>query len=258
MSGRGAERILQLVEWLADQTVPVSLADAASALGSPKSSTLSLLRLLADAGYVERVDYGRYLLLRCPGAPAANGRGRGILLREADAILRKAVQDSGESGFIAVFGPDQGIQYIAKVLPAREIRYDRNIDVPRRPHQVSSGIILLGSLTNTELDAYIAAEDAAGRLAGDPQQLRDAIAKARAAGIQTNLKGVVEGAGGMAAPIRNMDGQIVAAINIAGPAPRLEDAAAEIEPILRKAAEEISISLGWQPSNGVAKDTTGA
>ncbi|MFV0490610.1 MAG: IclR family transcriptional regulator [Pseudorhodobacter sp.] len=246
MSGRGAERVLQLVEWLADQVNPVSLTDAVKSLSLPKSSALALLRILNDAGYVRRQDDGRYLLVRRPGEPTATGRGHGTLLRCADAYLRGAVEKSGESGFIATLDDDLGVQYIAKILPSREIRYDRNIDVPRRPHQVSSGIILLGGLTDAGLDAYITAEVAAGRLVeAGAAQLRADIARARSTGIWLSRKGVVEGAGGMAAPIRNRDGEIVAAINIAGPSSRLSAAAKKIEPILRQAADAISASLGW-------------
>ncbi len=67
MSGRGAERILDLIEWLASRSEAVSLAEVVQALALPKSSTLLLLRTLVEARYVTRQTDGRYLLIRLPG-----------------------------------------------------------------------------------------------------------------------------------------------------------------------------------------------
>ena len=50
MSGRGADRILELVEWLARQERARSLVDVVDALSLPKSSALMLLRTLVS-GY---------------------------------------------------------------------------------------------------------------------------------------------------------------------------------------------------------------
>ncbi|MEQ3625374.1 MAG: IclR family transcriptional regulator C-terminal domain-containing protein [Celeribacter sp.] len=246
MSGRGAERILQVIEWMAGEVRPVGFAEVVAALSLPKSSTLDLLRLLVDTGYAERLEDGRYRLRRLPGEPSAERRGWGTLLRHADAPLRRAVARTRESGFIAVLGDDLGIHYIAKVLPRREIYYDRDVTVARRPHQVSSGMILLGRLSHDALRDYAAAECAAGRYTGTEAELIQQVDTARRTGMQVTRVGIVEGAGGMAAPIRDRAGHVIAALNIAGPALRLGEAVAQIEPVLRDTADEISRSLGWE------------
>lgn len=255
MSGRGAERILQVVEWMAEELRPVGFAEVVHALSLPKSSTLDLLRILVEAGYAERLEDGRYRLLRLPGEPTLERRGWGTLLRHADGPLRKAVELSGESGFIAVLGDDMGVRYITKVLPKREIRYDRDVTVARRPHQVSSGMMLLGSLSPAALRAYAAAERKAGRYDGTDEALAEYVRAAVASGVQITRVGIVEGAGGMAAPIYSREGTIIAALNIAGPAQRLGDAVEQIEPILRETAETISRSLGWDavPTSAATK-----
>lgn len=253
MSGRGAERILHVIEWMAEAERPVGFAEACEALSLPKSSTLDLLRILVGAGYAERMADGRYRLLRLPGEPGTGRRGWGTLLRHAEAPLRRAVDLTGESGFIAVLGDDMELRYISKVLPEREIRYDRDVSIHRRPHQVSSGIVLLGRLTPDELQTYIAAERSAGRYADPDEGVTRTVAIARDAGIQINRAGVVEGAGGMAAPIRGRDGQIIAALNIAGPADRLGQALPQIEAVLRETADLISKALGWEPTPDVGR-----
>lgn len=245
MSGRGAERILQVIEWMATELRPVSFSEVVSALSLPKSSTLDLLRLLVEAGYVERLNDGWYRLVRLPGEPSADRQAWGTLLRHARVPLMEAVTKTGESGFIAVLGEGMNVLYISKVLPQREIRYDRDVTVARRPHQVSSGIILLGNLDEETLRDYAAAERKAGRYSGTDNALVQDVRVAAANGVQVTRIGVVEGAGGMAAPIQNRDGVVLAALNIAGPAGRLGSAVGNIDPILRETADRISRSLGW-------------
>lgn len=248
MSGRGAERILQLVGWMADQAHPVSFAEAVKALDLPKSSTLGLLRLLVDTGHAQRLPDGRYKIVHLPGEPTPERGGWGTVLRHAELPLRSAVQETQESGFIAVLEADLGVRYISKVLPKREILYDRDITIARRAHQVSSGIVLLTQLEDDRLRAYAEAERAAGRLEESPDDLMTKVRSARAQGLFVNPLGVVEGAGGMAAPIRARDGRIIAAVNIAAPSVRLAQSIPDIMPKLIECAERISAALGWTGS----------
>lgn len=246
MSGRGAHRILAIVEWMAKATGPVSFIEVVSGLALPKSSALDLLRILVEAGYVKKTEDGRYVLVRCPGEPNEDGLGLGVLLRHADRILRHTVELTQESGFVAVLTEDLSVRYIQNVLPEREIRYDRDVSVTRRPHLVSSGIILLGDFPEKRLREYVADERAAERFDGFAEDLIKKVSAAKISGFQCTTVGVVEGAGGMAAPIHGRGGQIIAALNIAGPADRIAKAADTIEPILREAAAKISRSLAGE------------
>ncbi len=234
MSGRGAERILLLLEWMARQEGAVSFSDAVAALELPKSSALGLLRMLVDLGYAAREDDGRYRLCRLPGEPDDAHQAWGTLARLTDAVLHTAVREAGESGFLAVLDEDDRVRYISKLMPEREIRYDRDITVSRRAHQVTSGIVLLTGLSADRLAAYAAR---AAEEAGNPD-LREAIFSkvedARAAGHAVNLRGVVEGAAGVAAPVLDADGCVRAALNIAGPADRM---AANIDQVIAVTCE---------------------
>ena len=116
MSGRGAERILDLVEWMAGQVAPFGLADAAQAMATPKSSMLLLLRTLVDRGYADRLPDGRYALARLPGEMGSTGRAWNTLLRVAEPALRAAVDAVRETGFVAVL--DEGkVRYLNKLRP---------------------------------------------------------------------------------------------------------------------------------------------
>lgn len=246
MSGRGSERILALIEWMAERTEPATLAQAVSALELPKSSTLGLLRTLVDLGYVERFSATHYRLIRIPGEIGGKGRAAGTLLRLLEPIVLSAVERARETGFLAVLNPDNTVKYLNKILPDREIRYDRDTTIPRRAHQVSSGLVLLGGLSETELDSYA---ETASQLPGEnatPDEIVVEVTAAKARGYAVTKQGVVEGAAGVAAPIFGTEGQILAALNIAGPALRmsgdLDRIAALVTEIAWKATEELGQS----------------
>lgn|GEM_PF-900949 len=243
MSGRGAERILLLVEWLAGRQGAVSFSEAVAELGLPKSSTLALLRTLVELGYVQRESDGRYRLVRLPGEPSGAHEVWGTLARLTEPVLREAVGEAGESGFIAVLDEDKRVRYISKILPEREIRYDRDVSVARLAYQVASGLVLLTGFADEDLQAYARA---AAKEAGDPG-LRDTIlekvATAKAQGHAVNLLGVIEGAAGIAAPVYDASGQLRAAFNISGPAGRVADNVDKVVAVTREGAVRASAVL---------------
>ncbi|MEM9394569.1 MAG: IclR family transcriptional regulator C-terminal domain-containing protein [Pseudomonadota bacterium] len=216
MSGRGSERILALIEWMAKQTEPVALSQVVAALKLPKSSGLGLLRMLVDLGYAERTDDTHYRLVRLPGEITGPDAARGTLLRLLTPVINDAAASAGESGFLAVLEPNLTVLYLNKVMPDREIRYDRDISVPRQPHQVSSGLVLLKTLTDEEIQDYASSlpQEAGKSLVAD-------VRATAARGYAITRLGVVEGASGVAAPVFGPTGEIVAALNIAGPALRM-------------------------------------
>ena len=243
MSVPSAVRILDLIEWLATQGEAVPLTRASQALGLPKSSTLLLLKALVEGGYGERNDEGHYRLVRLPGEPSEGHRAWGTILRIAEPHLRAAVTEGQESGFIAVLTDERRIRYLNKILPDLEIHYDRDISSDREAHDVASGIAILGALPDSEFEDYLAAVvgNIAGAAALDP--IRTKIRQAREDGVAVNLKGRVEGASGVAAPILDAEGRPVAAVNLSGPTDRVINNVDRIGRVAREAAHKISEDL---------------
>ncbi len=242
MTGRGAERILEVIEWLACQSAGRTLTDVVADLDLPKSSALMLLRTLVQNGYVMRDDAGLYHMRRLPGEASADRRAWGTVLRLVDGSLREAVRLTDETGFIGVFDDAQQVRYLNKMLPAREIRYDRDISVARIAAHVATGQVLLAGLPEAELKAYCATlaqshEDV------DVDALIAQIQTVRVDGYSLNLQGRIEGAAGMAAPIFDRNGHMVAALNIAGPRERIAARQDEILSVVIKAAQQASAAL---------------
>lgn len=239
MSGRGVERVLDMIEWFAASPAGASLSEIAAALAMPKSSALLMLQSLTERGYIHRLGSGNYQLLRLPGEISQDGRNYGALIALVSPYLAKAVQETGESGFVAVL-EGTSIRYLNKVLPKREILYDRDI-VPTRPaHKVASGIVILAAGTDAEVDAYAVSLSLSGT---EHSKLRTAVDSARKTGFYLNSMGVVEGASGAAAPILGAGGKAVAALNISGPQVRFVTNSDHICGVVRETAVAISEEL---------------
>ncbi|WJH41139.1 helix-turn-helix domain-containing protein [Aliirhizobium terrae] len=153
MSGRGVERVLDMIEWFAASPEGASLSEIAAALAMPKSSALLMLQSLTERGYIQKLGSGGYQLLRLPGEISPDGRNYGALIALVSPYLYDAVQETGESGFVAVL-EGSSIRYLNKVLPKREILYDRDIGPTRPAHKVASGVVLLAAGSDAEVEAY--------------------------------------------------------------------------------------------------------
>ena len=253
MTAPSGARILELIEWLASHGRAATLAETRVALDLPKSSTLVLLRTLVESGYAGRGEDGRYRLLRLPGEASAEGGAWGTIVRITDDVVRDAVSATQESGFIAAMTGERRIRYLSKHLPTREIRYDRDISIDRVAHHVASGIAILSAMTDAEVEGYIASAHRTGSFpAGERATLMTAIAATRRRGGAVNLKGRIEGAGGVAAAILDGTGHPVAALNISGPAERIEAALDSIVAVARDSARLASQALARRLS--VPKD----
>lgn len=234
MSGRGVERILDLIEWFAAHPGSASLSQVAAALGMPKSSALQMLRTMTERGYLVRDAVGNYALVRLPGEISGDGANFGALLALASPIIEQAVERVHESGFLAVLEGGE-IRYLNKILPQREIRYDRDIAKTRPAHKVASGIVILAAGSDEAVAEYAASLPGA-----DAARLREMIAAARRDGFFLNPQGVVEGAAGAAAPIFDASGRVLGAINISGPQARLAAASEQVCKAVHETARAVT------------------
>ncbi len=84
----------------------------------------------------------------------------------------------------------------------------------------------------------------------DPAQLRKALARVRKTGYAVEDEQSEAGMRSLAAPIRDAEGRVVAAVGIAGPRQRLsEDVLAQFAPRVVETAQTISARLGYRAAN---------
>jgi IclR family pca regulon transcriptional regulator len=166
--------------------------------------------------------------------------GRPHMERVADA-LRESCSMSVLDG--------RDIVYIARVAAKR--LFGSNISVGSRlpAHCTSMGKVFLAHKTAAELDAFFAAgplRPMTPRSICSPSRLREVLTEVRARGWAWNDGESEEGIRGVAAPIIDRTGNVLAAINVAGMASRvsLKELRGRHLGVLLRAATDISRAFG--------------
>ncbi|MEU5637499.1 IclR family transcriptional regulator, partial [Streptomyces rishiriensis] len=116
-------------------------------------------------------------------------------------------------------------------------------------HATSSGKILLAHLPARERAALLSEaglKKVTQRTITSKAKLEKNLADARERGYAWTLEELEIGLHAMAAPVRDRDGRVIAALSASGPSYRLtEERLHELSPILLKGAEEISHRMGY-------------
>jgi DNA-binding IclR family transcriptional regulator len=190
-----------------------------------------------------------------PAAAALGARAlRESQLRTvAMPVLRELQLDTGETTTISarVHG---GRVYLDQVECTREIKMTVEVGHRYPLHAGSSSTCILAFLPPAEQEAVLSGDlpSLTGRTVTDAELLRKRLAEIRAEGLAHSEGERQEGAGSVAAPVFGIDGAVVGAISVCGPAHRVDAAARErFGPMVRMAADRISRSLGW--SGGLPK-----
>src|SRR5262249_21244326 len=121
------------------------------------------------------------------------------------------------------------ILYVAQVESDNPVQV-RDWTGTRAPmHAVPSGLVLLAEWPDDARDAYLAGELAAltRRTVTDPPRLRKRLIQVRGAGFAWGLEEFAEGIDSVAAPVRDVRGNAIAAIHVHGPAYRFPRAGTE-------------------------------
>ncbi len=244
---RSAGRVLDLLEHLQAEPAPCSLAAIASAMLLPKSSTLLLLRTLVGHGYATRDADGLYTATPGPSRGPLVAR----LLDAAVPVMAELCANLRETVLLGV--PNAGrVRVVAKQVSPQELRYDADLTHPRPAYCTAMGRVLLAALPPDQRRRALAASPLRAytpHTLTDPEALEQLLRQAREAGYATVEEQFVQGCSGVAAPITDGTGRVVAALDVASVVPRFAvtrdhliagaiAAAAEISQRLREAGPD--------------------
>lgn len=267
---KSAARILDILELFALRREPLALRDISADLGIPKSSTLMLLRTLESRGYVLRGDDDRYRLdpaWRPDGAVGDDWLGGRTmrLIRVADPVMRGMVDTLEETTVLGVLTPDKDVRVVASIVSPLAVRYDLTRMTVIPTYCTALGHAMLAHQSEEEIDRYIdrcSFEAVTEKTIIDPAVLRARLAQVRQRGWAVNSEERFLGASGVAAPIYDAHGEVVAALNVATLTVRFRRNKKRILTAVTEAAAQLSNSAGashgMTPSRALAgKDRAG-
>jgi len=223
----------------------------AAHLGRDKSQVSRTLRVLADAGYIERdPESMRYRISWHVFALASRAADQRLLTAAAPILRRLVGHDLGERIHLSVLMGNQVLTLLTEA-PAYAVQTVSWAGRLVPAHNTSSGRSLLIDLDRAELGPLLAGAAFAGGGPNAPRdldELFDRILIARRAGYAIVDEEFEPGLVAASAPVRAFRGNVVAALNVSGPKFRLGNRLPFAGQAVKVAADELSSQLGWDGS----------
>jgi DNA-binding IclR family transcriptional regulator len=229
------------------------VSEIAELTGLSRSTVHRILVSLASHGLVTQVprstDYclGPRLL-----ALAETARVRMSLELLAEPAMTALRDYTGETVALHILDDTPARRTIAQVESVHALRRTyTDIGAPLPPHQGAPGKVLL-AFAEPELQEKVLADDlrSAVTLARiDPEKLRVELAEIRERGFALSIEERVPGVVGLAVPVRDHSGRVVAALSVSAPSLRADaEKLIELAPRAMQAADELSSQLGYRAS----------
>jgi DNA-binding IclR family transcriptional regulator len=223
-------------------------------LGRDASQVSRTLRVLAETGYVERdPDSMRYRIGWHVFALAARAVDQRLLDAAGPVIRRLADADLGERIHLTVRSGSDVLTILTEGPAARSVQAMGWIGRLVPAWNTASGRALVIDLERDDLADLLGTASFSGggpNAPRDVDDLHDRIVVARSIGYVTVEDEFEDGLSAAAAPIRDVHGRVVAALNVSGPTFRLRDRLTLAGQAVQAAAGELSVHLGWDGHSG--------
>lgn len=241
------EKMLDLIEVLADSPGGRSINELARLTDSPVNSVYRICTVLRERGYLSAESETGLYVLGSRFYRIGQAAGRRISLHTAAApVLGRLMRETGESTqLITLSGNAAVIRLQAETDQAIRIHAETCSVI--LPHCSAGGKCALAYLPEAELEAFLKAphERLTEHTVTEAGALRRELAAIRADGYALDREEYMIGLRCVGAPVFAADGACAGGIDVMYPAYRV-DAAAEAGfiPLVRRAAEDISRALG--------------
>lgn len=245
---RAVERALQILSSFDNEHPERGVSEIAQLLGLHKATAHRMMVTLLNYGYLERTADGeRYRLGLHVADLGMRVLRRLDLRREARPYMRELVDRFQETCDLGVFNEGE-VFYVEVIQSGRALTIASQVGQRLPAHCTASGKAFLAFLPPEEAEAVLARplKRYTERTICDPEQLRAQLQEIRRLGYSFDDEEHEPGVRAVAAPIRNRQGRVAAALAIVGPVSRIEtERFPELGEALMTAAAAIARRMGW-------------
>jgi DNA-binding IclR family transcriptional regulator len=170
-------------------------------------------------------------------------------LHQAMPIIKEMSERCNESCYVAFMQDWQSV-YLNGLETRQMVRVVSRQGTGLPVHCSAAGKVILAFVPDDLLDSFLAKHELSGyteRTITDSAKLKEHLKKIRQKGYAVNDEELETAVRGIAAPVFNHTGNVIAALVISGPAFRLTDEriASELADMARFAAQELSRRMGF-------------
>jgi IclR family acetate operon transcriptional repressor len=248
---RSVDRAAALLLALGESQGQAGVTDLARRLGLHKSTASRLLATLQRRGLVEQdEESGKYRLglvvIRLAGRAEQTLDLRSISMPELDRLARATRETTG----VGVLSGDQMVT-VAQADGPNLVAMGDWTGRSAPLHAVAAGKVLLASLPEREILRLVrrGLDRCTERTITELEPLLEDLARVRRRGFATAFGEFDPALNAIAAPIHDARGQVIAALDVWGPAFRVTPARVpELAQAAREAAAAVSVRLGGTPA----------
>lgn len=242
---RAVHRVLSLLKTFSEDTVGLSLTEVSRRVGLSKATAHRMLNVLEQEGFLTRsAESGEFQL------------GPEIIVLGARALRNVDLREvaRGELQFLSkTSGDDASLESLVgtEVLILDEVRGQNLLGLTtevgtRWPaHATATGKAILAFAEEPMVEPEGGLAASTTRTITSWKRWTEALAEVREKGYAVNLEELVYGYSSVAAPVKDMEGRVVAAISLGGSTHRVtRDRIPELAGLVMEAAGRISDRLG--------------
>jgi IclR family pca regulon transcriptional regulator len=250
------ERGLSVIRAFDAEHPKLTLSEVAASTGLSRAAARRFLRTLVELGYM-RSDGSRFAL-RPKILELGYAYLSSLTLPEvAMPHLEQLVEQVHESSSVSELDGDD-VVYIARVPTKRIMTVTISVGTRFPAYATSMGRVLLAAQPDERLEEYLASvslRGLTGHTITSTTTLRRELHKIRAQGWALVDQELEDGLRSVAAPIRDADGQVVAAVNVSTHAGRrtLESITADLVQPLLATARRIEVDLARSRASARAR-----
>jgi DNA-binding IclR family transcriptional regulator len=245
---RSVDRAVAILDLLAEQRWQTG-AEVARELGVHRSTALRLLATLDRHGLVERDPRtAKYRLGRRLAQLASSVRGEVDLRQAARPVCEALARDLGETVTLDVIDGSE-IVPVEQATGSTSVVSVNWLGTRSPVHCTASGKVILAFGPPAQRDQILEQplERRTAHTITDKAELESQLEAAREAGFARTFEELEVGLNAVAAPVRTAGGEVVAALDVSGPAHRMAPSGrAALVTRTREAADDLSRRLGYR------------
>jgi DNA-binding IclR family transcriptional regulator len=242
-------KAFRLLEVLSASRTGQSLTELVPRLGMDKSAIQRLTHTLKALGYIRHYPGTRaYCLSSKMLEFGYSMQAHDVVRAVAHPVLEQLSRETGETINLS-FLEGTDVVYVARYPSAHAVNVDLHVGSRIPAYCAASGRAILSRMEEADVRRILEGSRRTSRTPNgvtDLEQLIRIVAEIRKKGYATNNEEAHVGDIGIAAPLCDLAGCVVGAVNIAAPTPRwkLADLERQFAPKLLRAAALISRNLG--------------